>query len=101
MLAGGHHERDAVAADALVDGDRLDGRLDGPQAGRVGHRVEALRLLTPGEPALQDGPLVVAARVAERRSQQEAVAALIARERQLLRYADLRAPGPVDAKGSS
>jgi antagonist of KipI len=34
-------------------------------------------------------------------SQREAVAALIARERQLLRYADLRTPGPADVKGSS
>jgi antagonist of KipI len=34
-------------------------------------------------------------------TQQEAVAALIARERQLLRYADLRAPGGVEGKDVS
>jgi len=73
VLAGGGGQRDAVAADALLDGDRLDRRLHPQQPGRVGDGLEVLGLLPPVEPPPEHVPLLVVGRVAEGDPHQEPV----------------------------
>ena len=72
-VAGGRGQVDAVAADALVDPDRLHGCLHPAQPGRVGDLVQGHLLAPAFEAPRQDVVLLAGGRVAEADPQQEPV----------------------------